>query len=154
MGIIVEAHRHILTVRKDIKIIIMEKLSKILVVVGGINFLFFGLFHISFWFAPPPIDWKNELIKLSEMNSNIMQMLNIGISVFLLAFGFLMLFYRIEILKSALGRALLVIFSLFWLARLVGEFAFPGGSIIFGFILLLCVLIYLIPAISMRTKKH
>jgi len=125
----------------------MEKFRNILVIIGGINFLFFGLFHISFWFAPFPIDWKNELVKLTEMNSNVMQMLNIGISVFLLAFGFLMFFYRNEILNSALGKALLIVFSLFWLARLIGEFAFPGGSIIFGLILFLVTLIYLIPAI-------
>jgi hypothetical protein len=130
----------------------MEKNGKILVIIGGINFLLWGLFHLSFWFAPFPIDWKNELIKLTEMNSNIMQMLNIGISVFLLAFGFIMLFYRREILNSALGKALLIIFALFWLARLIGEFAFSGGSIVFGVILFLCVLIYLIPAII--TKKH
>jgi uncharacterized membrane protein len=50
------------------------------------------------------------------------------------------------------GINFLFSFSLFWLARLVGEFAFPGGSIIFGIILFLCVLIYLIPAIN-RNKK-
>ena len=131
----------------NLKILVMEKFRNILVIIGGINFLFFGLFHISFWFAPFPIDWKNELVKLTEMNSNVMQMLNIGISVFLLAFGFLMFFYRNEILNSALGKALLIVFSLFWLARLIGEFAFPGGSIIFGLILFLVTLIYLIPAI-------
>jgi len=68
----------------------------------------------------------------------------------MLALGFIMLFYRKEILNSALGRALLIAFSLFWLARLVGEFAFPGGSIILGVILFLCVLIYLIPAIIIK----
>jgi len=130
----------------------MEKFRKILVVIGGINFLLFGLFHVSFWVQPFPMDWKNELPKLTEMNSNVMQMLNIGISVFLLAFGCMMLACRREILSSRLGRALLTIFSLFWLARLVGEIAFPGGSIIFGVILLLLALIYLIPAII--TKKH
>jgi len=127
----------------------MEKLRKILVIIGGINFLLFGLFHLSFWYG---LDWKNELIKLTEINSNVMQMLNIGISVFLLAFGFIMIFYRREILNSKLGSALLITFSLFWLARLVGELAFPGGSIIFGVILFLLVLIYLIPVII--TKKH
>jgi hypothetical protein len=130
----------------------VEKLKKTLVIIGGINLLLWGLFHISFWFAPFPMDWKNELIKLTEMNSNVMQMLNIGIAVFLLAFGFTMLFYRREILSSALGRALLIVFSLFWLARLAGECAFPGGSTVFGVILFLCVLIYLIPAII--SKKH
>jgi hypothetical protein len=122
----------------------MEKYRHILVIIGGINFLLFGLFHLSFWYG---LDWKNELIKLTEINSNVMQMLNIGIAVFLLAFGFLMLSYRREILNSALGKALLIIFSLFWLARLIAEVVFPGSSIALGFILLLCVLIYLIPAI-------
>jgi hypothetical protein len=127
----------------------MEKFRKTLVIIGGINFLLFGLFHISFWLL---LDWKNELIELAEINSNVMQMLNIGIVVFLLSFGFIMLFFRREILSLALGRALLIIFSLFWLARLVGEFVFPGSSIIFGLILFLCVLIYLIPAIVVN--KH
>jgi len=122
----------------------MEKFRNILVIIGGINFLFFGLFHLSFWHA---LDWKNELVKLTEINSNVMQMLNIGISVFLLSFGFIMLVYRNEILHSGLGRALLIIFALFWLARLIGEFAFSGGSIVFGIVLFLCVVVYLIPAI-------
>lgn len=126
----------------------MEKLRKILVIAGGINFLLFGLYHLSFFFFP---EWKNELNKLTELIGNMVQMSNIGLSVFLLAFGFIMLFYRREILNSALGKALLIVFSLFWLARLVGEFAFPGGSILFGVILFLLVLIYLIPAIT--TKK-
>jgi hypothetical protein len=125
----------------------MEKVRKILVIIGGINLLFWGLFHLSFWSA---LDWSNELIKLTQINSHVMQMLNIAVTVLLSAFGFIMLFYRREILNSALGRALLIIFSLFWLARLIGEFAFPGGSIAFGVILFLCVLTYLIPAIIVK----
>jgi hypothetical protein len=123
-----------------------KRFVKISVIVGGINFLLFGLFHISFWFSPF-LDWKNELVGLTQINSNIMQMLNIGISVLLLSFGVIMLSFCSEILYSALGRALLIVSSLFWLARLIGEFVFPGSSIIFGLILLLCVLVYLIPAI-------
>ena len=128
----------------DTNLSVMEKFRNILVIIGGVNFLLFGLFHLTFWRG---LDWKNELIKLTEINSNVMQMLNIGISVFLLSFGFIMLVYRSEILNSALGSALLIVFSLFWLARLIGEFAFPGGSIVFGIILFFCVLVYLIPAI-------
>jgi len=130
----------------------MEIFRKNLVIIGGVTSILWGLFHISFWFAPSPIDWKNELIKLTEMNSNIMQMLNVGISVFLLAFGILMLFYRREVANTALGKALLTVFALFWFARLIGEIAFPGGSIALGVFLFLCVLIYLIPAII--SKKN
>jgi len=52
--------------------------------------------------------------------------------------------------NSITVRALLIIFALFWLARLVGEIAFPGGSIGLGIVLFLCVLIYLIPAIIIK----
>jgi hypothetical protein len=128
----------------------MEKLRQTLVTIGGLCSLLWGLFHISFWIL---LDWKNELIKLAELNSNVMQMLNIGIVVFLLSFGFILLVYRKEILNSALGRAVLVVFALFWLARLVGEFVFPGGSLLLGLILLACVLIYLIPALTPESRR-
>jgi hypothetical protein len=127
----------------------MEKFRKTLVIIGGVNYILWGLFHLFFWYG---LDWKNELIKLTVENSNVMQMLNIAITVFFLAFGFIMLYYRREFLNSALGKALLIIFALFWLVRLIGEFVFPEGSIILGGILLLCVLIYLIPAIIIRKK--
>ena len=122
----------------------MEKLKSILVIIGGANLILWGLFHLTFWKA---LDWKNELVKLTEINSNVMQMLNIAVTVTLVAFGFIMIFYRNEVSNTALGRALLIAFAIFWLARLVGEIAFPGGSIGFGIVLFLCMLIYLIPAI-------
>lgn len=127
----------------------MEKLRNTLVIIGGIFFIVFGLFHISFWFL---FDWQNELAKLNEVNSNVMQMLNIGTVLLLLSFGCILLFYRREILNTRLGKAILIISSLYFFARLIAEFVFPGGSIIFGLILLLCVMIYLIPAI--KTVKH
>jgi hypothetical protein len=129
----------------------MEKFRNILVIIGGVNFLLFGLFHIGFWFDPV-MNWKNELIKLTQLNSNVMQMLNLAITVFFLSFGFIMLFYRKDFLNSALGRILLIIFSLFWLVRLIAEIVFPGGFIVLGVMLFLCVLIYLIPAIIVSKK--
>jgi len=122
----------------------MEKFRSILVIIGGINLILWGLFHLTFWRA---LDWKNELAKLTEINSNVMQMLNIAVTVTFVAFGLVMVFYRSEVANTALGRALLISFAIFWLARLIGEIAFPGGSIGLGIVLFLCVLIYLIPAI-------
>ena len=45
----------------------MEIFRKILVIIGGINFLLFGLYHLSFWGFP---EWKSELIKLTELIGN------------------------------------------------------------------------------------
>ena len=120
----------------------MGNFNNIVVIVGAIIFLLFGLFHLFFWRI---FDWKNDLIKLSQINSNIIQMLNIGTSLLLLSFGFILIIYRIDILSTGLGKAILIVSSLFFLVRLILEFVFPGRSIIFGFILLLCSLIFLIP---------
>jgi len=123
----------------------METLRKTLVIVGGILLIVFGLFHLSFWNL---FDWKNELTKLNLENSNIMQILNICISVLLLSFGFIFIFYRKEILNTGIGRALQIAFSIFFFARLILGFVFPGEPIILSFILLCCALVYLIPAFS------
>jgi hypothetical protein len=128
----------------------MKKLKNVLVIVGGIGLILWGLFHITFWEG---LDWKNELIKLNGMNSNVMQMLNIAVIVLLLSFGCVFLFCRREIVSTGLGTAVLMFFALFWLARLIGEFVFPGGSIMLGSVLFLFVLLYLIPAV-IKTGKN
>jgi hypothetical protein len=115
-----------------------------LVIIGGILSLLFGLFHLYLWKL---LDWKKELIKLKQENSNVMQMLNIGTSVLLLSMGFVLLYFRTEVVFSSLGNAILIILALFYFIRLIMELVFPGRSIVFGFILLICVLIYLIPAL-------
>ncbi len=115
-----------------------------LVIIGGILSLLFGLFHLYLWKL---LDWRNELPKLKQENSNVIQMLNIGTSLLLLSMGFVLLYFRTEIVFSSLGSAILIIIALFFFARLIMELVFPGRSFIFGFILLICVSIYLIPAL-------
>ena len=122
----------------------MKILQKTLVIAGGVLFILGGIFHLLFWKF---LDWKNELPKISEVNSNVMQMLNIGLIVLFLSFGFIMIYLRNEILSSRLGKALLIFSSLFFLVRLIEEFVFPGSSVIAGIILLVYTLIYLIPVL-------
>ena len=109
-------------------------------------FILGGIFHILFW-NWKFLNWKNELAKLNEINSNVMQMLNVGLIVFYLSFGFIIIYFRNEILSTKLGKALLIFSSLFFLVRFIEEFIFPGSSIIVGVILLICTLIYLIPVV-------
>ena len=122
----------------------MITLKRIMISIGGVLSVLFGLFHLSFWIL---FDWKNELLKIRMENSNIMQMLNIGSSIILLSFGYILLFNRNEVINTKIGETILIILSIFYFARLIMEFVFPGGSVLFGFILFFCVLIYLIPAI-------
>jgi hypothetical protein len=120
----------------------MKRLQKTLIVTGGVLYILTGVFHLLFWRF---LDWGNELVKLNEVNSNVMQMLNIGLIVLFLSFGVIMIYLRNEILSSKLGKALLIFSSLFFLVRLIEEFVFPGSSVIAGIILLVYTLIYLIP---------
>lgn len=121
----------------------MITLKKIMISIGGVLSVLFGLFHLSFWIL---FDWKNELLKISIENRNIMQMLNIGSSIILLSFGYILLFNRNEVINTKIGKTILIILAIFYFARLIMEFVFSGGSFLFGFILFICVLIYLIPA--------
>lgn len=113
-----------------------------LIIVGGIIFIIMGLFHLAFYFL---FDWKNQLNNLSQINSNILQMLNYGTALVLFSLGFILIRFRDDIKNSKLGKALLIFASLFYFTRLVMEFVFPGSSLFLGAILLIFSLIYLIP---------
>ena len=122
----------------------MKTLQKTLVTIGGILFIIFGLFHLSFWKL---FNWENELAKLSLANSNIMQMLNLGLCVILFSFAYILLANRNEVINTKIGKTILIVCALFFLARLVMDFVFPDGALVLQIILLICALIYLIPVI-------
>jgi hypothetical protein len=120
----------------------MKRLQKTFVITGGVLYILIGVFHLLFWKF---FDWGNELAKLNEVNSNVMQMLNIGLIVLFLSFGVIMICLYNEIISTRLGKALLIFSALFFLVRLIEEFVFPGSSVIAGIIILIYTLIYLIP---------
>jgi hypothetical protein len=126
-----------------------EQFRKTFVIIGGVIFVIMGMFHLSFWVL---FDWQNELYKLNQINSNIMQMLNIVCGFFMFSFSYMMLKYNSRVLNSKLGRSVLIISSGFFLIRALIEFAFPGNSIVYGVVLLAFVPVYLIPALTMYTK--
>jgi hypothetical protein len=126
-----------------------EQFRRTFVIIGGMIFLVMGVFHLSFWVL---FDWRAELYKLNQINSNNMQMLNIVCSFFMFSFSYMLLMYNSRVLNSKLGRSVLIISSGFFLIRALIEFAFPGNSIVFGAVLLAIIPIYFIPALTMNTK--
>lgn len=124
----------------------MKISQKTIVIIGGLLFILGGIFHLLFW-NWEFLNWENELTKLTEVNSNVMQMLNIGLMIFYFSFGFIMIYFRTEILHSKLGKTLLIFSLLYFLVRLIEEFVFPGGSITTGVILLICTLLFMIPLV-------
>lgn len=55
-------------------------------------------------------------------------MLNIAVIVFLLMIAFVSMVYSYEPVTTNLGRTLLLGTSIFWMARLVGEFTLKDGT--------------------------
>jgi hypothetical protein len=90
-------------------------------VIGGVISIFFGIFHLAFWYV---FNWKTSLASLSPLNRAIMEVLNVHAAYTILVFGGLSLFLSRELLETRLGRALSCCMAGFWFLRAVNEVAF------------------------------
>lgn len=96
-------------------------MAEILVRCGGIHALLFAGFHLLFWRL---FDWKNDLTSLSFVNRAIVQVLNLCLVLVFVIFGSLSLLYAEDMAVSELGRALVLLLAVFWLARAVEQVVF------------------------------
>ncbi len=127
------------------------KRSVIFTRLGGVINLLVGILHISFWKL---FDWATELPKLSVMNSNIMQMLNLFTIVFFGYTSYIVLFKTHEVLSSKMGRYFLGMLASMYAARLVMEFYFPARSLGFAAFLLFTTLLFAVPVFQSKGLRH
>jgi hypothetical protein len=127
------------------------KISILFIRLGGFVNLLIAVLHLFFWKL---FGWQVELKKLSVVNSNIMQMLNLFSIVFLLYAAALLLFRPSEFMSSAIGRAFLSMLATMYLARLAMEFYFPEGSLGFAAFLLTTVMLFAIPVFRSKAPNH
>ncbi|MGL1885576.1 MAG: hypothetical protein OCD76_03585 [Reichenbachiella sp.] len=121
------------------------RINKSLLYFAGIAHILIFILHLFFWRL---FDWSAQLALLSVVNSNIMQMLNCCMVILFTGISYLLVFEQKELLTTRLGKMILVFLSLFWLARLVMEFVFPGGDLVFGLFLLLVAVSLIIPRLN------
>jgi hypothetical protein len=126
-------------------------ISILFIRLGGVINILAAVLHLFFWNL---FDWPLELTKLSVVNSNIMQMLNLFIIVFFLYTAALLIFRPLEFISSAIGRAFLGLLFTLWLARLAMEFYFPEGSFAFAAFLLVTVSLFAIPIFNYKIPSH
>jgi len=117
------------------------------IVTGGLLLILLSLFHLSFWSL---FNWQEELSRLSETNSGIMQLSTIGFASLFIALGIIFIIYPAEIANTKLGKALMFALSFFFLVRTIAEFVFPGSSIELGVFLFLCTLMFFVPALNKK----
>ncbi|MFS2520672.1 hypothetical protein [Bacteroides xylanisolvens] len=115
-----------------------------LIIFGGILLILLAIFHLLFWKL---FNWQEELPKLSDTNSGIIQISTIGFASLLFPLGIILIRYYVEIANTKLGKALLFSLSFFFLIRTIAEFIFPGSSIELGVFLFLYTLVFLVPAL-------
>ena len=97
--------------------------SQRLIVLGGAYHLGFAAFHLCFWRL---FRWRDELPRLSFLNRQTMQVMNLCLTTFLLAMAWLSFAHTAELPASPLGRSLLAAVSLFWFLRMLEQPLFYG----------------------------
>lgn len=123
----------------------METLIK----AGGFFNIGLVLFHLSFWRL---FNWQEDLKNVSSLNSAVMQVLNISLTVVFIIFCYISLAHTTELLTTPLGHSLLVLMALFWLARSIQQILFfklqHPLSRVFLLVFMTGFVLYAIPAVS------
>ena len=123
-------------------------------IIGGILNVLLGIFHLFFWNI---FDWPNTISCLSVENKGIMEVLNIQLTITILFFGYISIFHPKDLLSTKLGNIIILFITLFYVIRLFNEFIFwPINSVTFisSILLVVFILLYLIPFISIRKQNN
>jgi len=128
----------------------MKRYNQILVTLGGAIYILLAVFNISISLF---LQKNPEFSQLNPAFSKISLMLNLGIIVFFFALGTIILLFRKEILTTVLGKAILLMSAAFFLIRGAAEFLFD--KVAYGLIgtMIVCTIIFLIPAFSEKKNR-
>ena len=99
----------------------METIQSLPLVLTGFFNLGLFIFHLFFWRL---FRWKEQLQKVSRLNSNVMQVMNLCLMALFLFAAYLSFFHGEELVTTALGNAVLAGFALFWFLRALEQAVF------------------------------
>lgn len=125
----------------------MIKAAVIIIYCAGIYNIFLAIFHILFW-KISLMNWKDELNRISQVNRGVMQVLNLCLIAIFIIMAILSFFHVHELVSTALGKTILLCFSIFWLLRLIYQFIFwKYSGLLFPILFTAGFLFYSIPAV-------
>ncbi len=119
----------------------MKKNSRIALRIAGSIGVLFTVFHLFFYQL---FNWRETLACLSRDNWAIFQTYHLASILMVGMIAYISLRCPGELATSALGKPLLVVFSLFYLVRIAAEFLFFGFS---GGMSLVIIALCAIPAL-------
>ncbi|MEH6416634.1 hypothetical protein [Pseudomonas sp. CGJS7] len=88
---------------------------------AGLHSLGFAIFHMGFWKL---FGWRRTLANATIADRAIIQILNLRLIYIALGVAALCFLFADELHSSALGRAVLLGMSLFWVGRTIEQFVF------------------------------
>lgn len=132
----------------------MDKPKRILFVLAGVISLLFFVFHLVLFQL---FNWKETLTCLDRTNWAILQTFNLVAILMIGTIAYFTFRHPIELASTSLGKSLLIVFSLFYIIRVVSQFIFFGyqglGSLMIVVLCLIPALIYLWNSFSFLPVK-
>lgn len=96
----------------------------ILILLAALYNLCLGFYHLWYW---KRLDWESDLRKLSKVNRNLMQIMNLRLIYFFFAFALLLAVFQATLMDTLLGKCLLIMMAAFWLMRATEQVFFFGS---------------------------
>jgi len=126
----------------------MYEIEGVVVLVGGIYNLAFGIYHLMFWKL---FKWKEDLKNIHLVNRGIMQILNLCLAFLFFVMAYISIFNIKDLLDTGIGKTLIISFAVFWLLRSIEQIVFFGLkskiSVIHFILFILGALIYTYPTV-------
>ncbi len=123
--------------------------NETVILIGGIYNIVLVIFHLSFWKI---FNWEKDLKRITFLNGNILQILNLSLTFVFVIFAYISIFYTTDLLSTSLGLTLLRLISFFWFFRALQQIYFFGLknkiSLLFFIGFLLGAVIYLYPILD------
>lgn len=97
----------------------------IYILLAALYNLCLAIYHLWYW---KRLDWENDLRSLNKVNRNLMQIMNLRLIYFFLAFALLLAVFNDTLMDSLLGRSLLIMLAAFWIMRATEQVFFFGSN--------------------------
>ncbi len=127
----------------------MNKIDKILLIAAGIISFLAGLMHFTFFSL-----FNSMEIGLAPEYKLISPTLNAGSILFTFTIAYISVFHANDLIKTPIGRPLLISFACLYIVRLSAEFVFASYSIFWILFCLALAAVYIrIFTLNLKWKK-
>ncbi len=97
--------------------------NETIILIGGFYNIALIIFHSLFWKI---FKWKKDLQRITVVNGNILQILNLSLTFVFIIFAYLSILYTQELISTDLGKLILRLIAFFYFFRALQQVYFFG----------------------------